>query len=698
MAKINNHTNVSIRADTIAEINKGNPLWKKFYRFDKRDINKEGRTIDISFASEQPYTRWFGPEILECDAASCDLSRFNEGLGCVLFNHNADYVIGHIEKAYYDDTQHTCRAVITFDTDEASELIYQKILSGTLQGISVGYMVYKYTELYDDTQVSANGRFTGPAYIAVQWTPMEISVVSVPADDSVGIGRSMENMTLFGKDEAYRSILENLIKELSQKSGGQKMNYEGMSIEELLTAMRTEADEQQRSAIAEAIKVKLAAAPTKPAQTVNTDPKTEPKTATEDDVKRAQELEKTRTMGIITLCHRFNQEPDAFIEENKSLDEVRAAILDTLAKDHKPVDQGIQVGMEEIDKFKAAATDAIMMRAGVKVKDKPAAGANELRYLKLMDFAKESLLRSGQKIDTYEPFTLVRSAITGTDAFPNILADVAHKVMSVSYNEQAVTYPFFTRKGSNTDFKPSTRVELSDADQLLPIPEHGIYKHAEVKDSGLTVKLGTFGRTFSLTRQAIINDDLNALSELPRLFGLAARRGINEDVYDLINSNAKAPDGKVLFSADHGNLISQGAAISVASLGAMKALMMRQKRGKVVLNIIPQFLIVPPELDVIANQLIASTVDPSKGNTTINPFANKLTVVTDGYLTDTKAWYLFGDPVSCNTIEVTYLNGVEDPYLESRQGFDVDGMEFKIRHDYAASILDYKAMFKNVGA
>jgi hypothetical protein len=417
---------------------------------------------------------------------------------------------------------------------------------------------------------------------------------------------------------------------------------------------------------------------------------------TDDDITKARDAETERITNIMALCRQFDTKPDDFIEKKSSINDVRTAILEQLIKAKAPVNPGVSVGEEEIDKFKAAAADAIIMRAGIRTSDKPASGATELRYMRLTDLAHECLVRSGVTDATYEPLALTRAAITGTDAFPNILADVAHKVMDNAYNEQAVTYPLFTRKGSNVDFKPANRVQLSDAELLEKIPEHGVYKHAEIKDSGLAITLATFGRKFSLTRKAIINDDLSALTMIPRLFGLAARRGINEDVYDLLNNNAKAPDSKALFHADHKN-IAPAADITVEAIGAMKALMMRQKRGSVVLNIIPTIMVVPPEKETTASQIVASTVDPSKANATPNPYANKLMVVTDGYLTDAKAWYMFGDPNLCNTIEVTYLNGVETPYLESRQGFDVDGMEFKIRHDYAVSILDYRAIMKNPG-
>lgn len=153
-----------------------------------RALEGEGneRTFVLSFSSEEPYDRWFGPEILDHADGCVDLERINS-IGCVLFNHKRDYVIGKIKRAWIENGRG--QAEIEFDTDEASEVIYQKVKSGTLKGVSVGYMVDSWEEVMPGKQ-SADGRFTGPCSIARKWAPYEISIVSVPADPTVGVGRS----------------------------------------------------------------------------------------------------------------------------------------------------------------------------------------------------------------------------------------------------------------------------------------------------------------------------------------------------------------------------------------------------------------------------------------------------------------------------------------------------------------------------
>ena len=155
-----------------------------------RAMEGEGneRKFLLSFSSEEPYERWWGTEILEHKDGSIDLTRLNT-IGCLLFNHDRDKVIGKIYRAWIENGRG--QAEVEFDSDAESEVIFQKVKSGTLKGVSVGYQV----EVWEDVSAnnkSSDGRFEGPCSVAKQWTPYEISIVSIPADPTVGVGRSKE--------------------------------------------------------------------------------------------------------------------------------------------------------------------------------------------------------------------------------------------------------------------------------------------------------------------------------------------------------------------------------------------------------------------------------------------------------------------------------------------------------------------------
>ena len=157
---------------------------------DIRISDESKRRVTVSFSSETPVERWYGKEILCHDVGCIDLQRLNE-IGVALWNHDKDYVIGRIENAICNYTEKKAYCDIIFDSDEESERIYQKVKNGTLKGVSVGYTVSMW-ESVQNGKISKNGRFKGDCEIATQWAPYEVSIVSIPADASVGVGRELE--------------------------------------------------------------------------------------------------------------------------------------------------------------------------------------------------------------------------------------------------------------------------------------------------------------------------------------------------------------------------------------------------------------------------------------------------------------------------------------------------------------------------
>ena len=140
----------------------------------------------LSFSSEEPVSRFFGPEILDHAEGAVNLQRLNE-IGVLLFNHDPDRVVGKILRAWVEHGRGM--AEVEFDTDAEAETVFQKVKSGTLKTTSVRYRVDRW-EVVEAGKASADGRFTGPCSIARKWEPVEVSIVSVPADPTVGVGRS----------------------------------------------------------------------------------------------------------------------------------------------------------------------------------------------------------------------------------------------------------------------------------------------------------------------------------------------------------------------------------------------------------------------------------------------------------------------------------------------------------------------------
>lgn len=608
-------------------------------------VDTDNRTVELSFSSETPYGRWFGDEILCHDEECINLERFNNGLGTVLFNHDRDAVVGHIEKVWLEDNRG--KALVRFDTDEQSETIFQKVQSGTLQGVSVGYSIKRYEVLDDKDSVSSNGRFKGPdTYVVTDWEPLEISIVSVPADATVGVGRSAE--------EIHTSI-----------------------------DTQEETKRMDEKAIVTTEEVKST-----PVETG----------ITQEDLQKAMEQERKRTSEITALFRDFDVEgADEAIVMGVSVDEARAMVMDQLRARNKGV--SVTMGEAESDKFRAAAQDAVLMAAGIPVAD-AAPGANELRGYSMIELARESLQRENVKANFGDNMELARQAINSTSTFPAIMSNLANKSVMTGFNEAETTFQIWAGKGSNRDFKEAARVALSEAGNLELVPEGGQFQQDYLGEASARTKVATYGKLFSLTRQAIINDDLGLFSKIATKYGSAAKRLVNKMVYAQLTGNVKMQDNIALFDTKHGNVAGTGEALSVKAIAKAITAMRRQKgiTGEATLNITPKYLVVPPELEMVAYQIVNSTAAVDGVNSgVVNPYKGRFVVVADAELTDPDAWYLVADATQHDTIEVTYLNGVETPRLETRQGFDVDGIEYKVAFDCGVSALDFRGVYKNAG-
>ncbi len=429
------------------------------------------------------------------------------------------------------------------------------------------------------------------------------------------------------------------------------------------------------------------------------------------ETERAIQAERQRVSDITALCRDFEVDPKEYIDDGSSVDQVRSAVLDMLKTKMQPIAAAVPEGSgthlqtDETDKFREAASDAILMRGSLSV-EKPAEGARELRGMKLRDLAVECLIRAGRSnAHRLDDDQLFREALTPDNQFTSILSNAVNKSMATAYRTAQTTYQRWTGRGSNPDFKAATHYQISEAGDLLPMTQSGEFKFDEMTDQGVTKAIATFGRSFGFTRKALIDDDIGILTRVPQAYVRAAGRGINRLVYRMLGTNPVIFDGAQLFTADapHNNTVGagQGAAISVQTVSAGRTAMRRQRnlRGNEILNIGPRFLIVPASLETVGQQFLSTNLYPTQ-QTVINPFAGTLELVADAELDEFSltAWYLAASPADIDTIEVTYLNGDDMPKLESQVGFDFLGIKWRIYIDYGVTVLDYRGLYLNPGA
>ena len=355
------------------------------------------------------------------------------------------------------------------------------------------------------------------------------------------------------------------------------------------------------------------------------------------------------------------------------------------------------------ERFVSGMRNALQIRAGLE-KDDP---KNEFRGFTLMEAARACLAQAGVSSMPGSKMALVAMAIThSTSDFPYLLQDTAEKAMLKGYGEADETFQAWTSVGRLTDFKAASRVGMSEFSDLEEVKEGAEFKHGTVGERREQIQLATYGKLFSISRQAIINDDLGAFSDIPRKMGRAAPRKVGDLVYAVLTGNPNMADGTALFHANHSNLAGSAAALSLSTVGAGRTAMGRQTDSSGAanaLNIRPRYLIVPITLEDAAGILLNSEYDPDTANKLqrYNPARGwNLTLVSDARLdaSSTTAYFLAADQGMYDTVEVAYLDGNPNPYLEQQNGWTVDGVEFKVRLDAAVKALDWRTMYKNAGA
>ncbi|HHF6567150.1 ClpP-like prohead protease/major capsid protein fusion protein [Haemophilus influenzae] len=337
---------------------------------------------------------------------------------------------------------------------------------------------------------------------------------------------------------------------------------------------------------------------------------------------------------------------------------------------------------------------SLLARAGID-KDKADAKDNAYNAMTLRELARASLVDRGISVSGHNAMSMVGLAFTHSSSdFGQILIDVAHKSLLKGWETASENFDQFTSRGTLTDFRAAKRVGLGDFGYLPQVGEGEEYTYGTIGDEGASVALATYGQLFSITRQAIINDDMHLLTKIPEKMGQAARATIAKLVFALLTGNAIAQDGKKLFDASHKNAFDN-AALDVANID--KAIQMMNgfvnTRGEP-LAIEPDFMLLPTSLYTRAKQVLGSaSVEGADINSgIINPIRDIVPTVKSARLqvADPKSWYL----INKEAIEVSYLDGIDTPYMEQQQGFTVDGVSTKVRIDAGVNVIDYRGIVK----
>lgn len=654
------------------------------------DVNAKARTARASISSDRPYKRWFGTEVLRHDAESVDLGRADGGGLMLLFGHDPARPLGRVRDLAFEGGRLV--GELAFSESADAREIWPQVRDGWLREVSIGYRVHKW-EVDEDDEI----------HTAIRWELLEASIVTVPADASVGVGRNDEGETVTKRTSD------------NAPTGSERGAGAGEVVD--FTAVRESAlaDGQERG--------------------------------------RRAVLQRNSEIGRIFTRYRSRGARFADLERDLllsecSLDAAREA-LDALIADELTLDPGVgrehqvpatrgaddeqrsyhvrprangtahraEAGIDAIDRYGDAARDALAYRAGV-VRDaergelEQRLRANPLRGATLVEIAREYCRVGGIDVSGLDRLGLVGVACTravshGTSDFPVLLVSTAEKALLMGWEQAGENWDRISRPGALSDFKAARRVGVGSFSDLLDL-KNGEYQAGTIGEASASIQLATYGRKIGISRQAIVNDELGALGAVPMKMGEAANRKVGDLVWGLLTGNPTLDDGVAWFDAGHSNVAGAGAAIAVATVNAGIVAMATQKApapgpgetGATAQLALPVQLLCPWALRGTAIGIAGAEFDPADTEARVpNVVRDNFTVIAEARLDahDAAQWYLCGDPRRHDVIEVAGLDGPPRAVIESQDSWNVDGVEYKVRLDAAAAPLDFRYVYRNAG-
>ena len=394
---------------------------------------------------------------------------------------------------------------------------------------------------------------------------------------------------------------------------------------------------------------------------------------------------------------------NGLIDREATVEEARSAVLEAMAAQRNrpapPPRVTLIADNESPEVFTQRAGEALYCRAYHG--KKPSEQAQPFMGNTMVDMARESLRLRSVSTTGLSPADIVKRALHTTSDFPNLLGNAANRSVRSLYDAAPAVMKRLARPTTAADFKTKTRIQLGEAPSLEKVNQNGEFKRGSIAEAAEAYKIDTFGKIIGLSRQAIVNDDLGAFTMLARIIGVGAAEFEDQFLVDLLTSGSgngpTMSDGNPLFHTSHGNKAAAGAALDIGVLSDARVALRKQKglSGKPI-NVTPKFVLVPAEVELIGERMLAF-IQPTKA-VDVNPFGGKLDLAVEARLPSTTRWYLVADPSQIEGLEYCYLQGEEGPQIETRAGFDVDGLEIKCRLDFGAAFMDWRGWYMNPGA
>jgi hypothetical protein len=708
-------------------------------------LDTDARTIEYVWTTGARVRRrqnFFGEsfdEELSLDDGAVRLDRLNNKAP-VLAGHDArglGTVLGVVESAWLTGKgpNREGRARVRFSKRAEVDGVWSDVATDILPHMSVGYRVHRATKIERKNDV--------PIFRAVDWEPVELSVVPMGEDDRA-MTRSADEMYPCEVVVERDCVMATKAKaragdDDTDEDGGAKVRVEQVrgesgthdAVQDATTGKRAAVKKDEDEAPAEGSP--KAAARAKP----ETDDPPDIEAMVRGRVETALAEETERQDQIRMGCRTLGFEPD--VGERLIRSGVPAADayreMTRQARDRETARQAIASGVrvtpgeQDEDQTRGEAIRNVILHRRWPERFELLDAARQYVGLSLLELGRESAQAVGVKTRGMSKMQLATTALTPghgvrsgglhtTSDFVAILADTQNKSLRGAYELSPRTFLPWTTRSTAPDFKIVDRASLGEAPALVQVNEHGEFERGTIGNAKESYALVTYGRVFAVTRQVIINDDLDALTRVPARFGAMAAQKESDVVWAILLANAAMADGTALFHANHGNLTASGGgggAPTEITLSAGRTKMAKQTGldGVTTINVTARYILVPPELELKVAQLTASFI-PAEASKVVPDFIRSMVPISEPRLSNgvtlqgpggastthvgsATAWYMVADPALIDTVEYMYLEGEQGVVIESQIGFDVDGVQTKARLDFAAKAIDWRGLFRDDG-
>jgi Caudovirus prohead serine protease len=711
-------------------------------------------------------------EVLNHDDADFDFLRTS---GSVLKNHDPNQIIGSIVNVSNSNMRGGAR--IKFTSIQAGKDAETEVREGALKSTSFGYEHKSGARIIPKGErfVHHGREIVGPA-VLTGFRALEITLTPIPADSTTGVGRSKQG-SMETPDMPNAATITPEVRKYC-RTAGLKQGLNRSQIESVIAENPIDIEDADVSiALIKGERATTVLIPeVKPAPIVETglsrefvkniatrgklanlsmDEILDIQTTSKDEADATNKIfsavEKRGKEGGVFSSGRFEAQADSTDKAVKYVEgclaeackrEIFGDKPDTTNRDIRKRDDN-EKNFEGVDDFEAYLRE--FKDLGCKHRD-----SDHLAdvFLKAFDFdtsdlsrrSKVQFLFSRECSDRVQHRTLGRegkvklferdnggAAVSGTASFPFLFQNIQTKALRRMYQRWDPTWMKWTKKGSLPDFKPATRIALSDAGSLLVVKENEQPKNANFSDEAETIQLNKYARRYSFSWEAMINDDIGGMARTTMSIARAVMRKPGELLYLDLLSNPTMGDAVALFNSAHNN--TQTGAMGATAVNVMAVAMMKQK-GKLApkdtdvnmgglsdnLDIQPSIILGPPDVWYAASKLfnpamlsqVASDGGAGAGSNFFIgnvPGVGGMSFLAEPRLSNTDytsnsavAFYMIANPRDIDAYEVAFLNGSSEPILTQRQDYQTLGWETVVTLPVAIKALEWRAMQYSTGS